>query len=309
MMQAFAIVAPLILLVAFGLAGARTRLLGTRMGDGLNDFVSIVAVPALLFRTLATAQFPAVPPWGYWIAYFIGVGTIWMLAMLAARRLFAQSGQDAAMAGFATGQANTVLVGIPLILRSFGDQAMLPIGLLLAIHLPITMTTATLLVERSNGNVSALGLLKRLFTHPIIIGILLGLLVKASGLPLPEPVHAAAKLLGDAAAPAALLALGMALNRYGLGAAPGLLAIIAALKLVVHPAIVYVLGVHVFALPPLWAAVALLFAACPSGINAYLLAERYRTGVALTSGTVSVTTVGAVLTVPIWVWVAVGLVR
>ena len=80
---------------------------------------------------------------------------------------------------------------------------------------------------------------------------------------------------------------GLALRRYGLQADVKLTATIAALKLFVHPAAVYVLAHKVFTMPPVWSGVAVLFAAMPSGVNAYLFAERYRTGVALSSSAIA----------------------
>ena len=55
-------------------------------------------------------------------------------------------------------------------------------------------------------------------------------------------------------------------------------------------------------MPPVWAGVAVLFAAMPSGINAYLFAERYRTGVALSSGAIAASTALAALSVMLWLW-------
>ena len=68
-------------------------------------------------------------------------------------------------------------------------------------------------------------------------------------------------------------------------------ALISILKLVVHPLIVLLLARYVFAVPPVWAGVAVLFASCPSGINAYLFAERYGEGVALASSSVCLSTI------------------
>ena len=74
--------------------------------------------------------------------------------------------------------------------------------------------------------------------------------------------------------------------------------LISVLKLVVHPLIVLVLATQVFEMPPVWAGVAVLFASCPSGINAYLFAERYGEGVALASSAVALSTALALGTTP-----------
>ncbi|HSP26666.1 MAG TPA: AEC family transporter, partial [Saliniramus sp.] len=116
----------------------------------------------------------------------------------------------------------------------------------------------------------------------------------------PAPVWTMLEMLGSAAVPGALIATGVALHRYGLKSDWKMPAVICVLKLIVHPAIVYVLAFHVMALPPLWGATAVLLAACPTGINAYLLAQNYREGVALASGSVFLTTVLALATTVFW---------
>ncbi len=117
------------------------------MGDGLSEFVFVLAVPCLIFRTLVRADIPAVQPWGYWISYFAGVALVWSLAILRRAPVLQPDGISAVVAGFSAGQANTVLVGIPMILKAYGEEGAVPLFLLIAVHLPVTMTVATLLAE------------------------------------------------------------------------------------------------------------------------------------------------------------------
>ncbi len=66
------------------------------------------------------------------------------------------------------------------------------------------------------------------------------------------------------------------------------------------------LAKHVFALPPVWTGALTLFAACPSGINAFLVAERYRKGEAIASGAIAVSTLIAVVTTTLVVTLVAG---
>jgi malonate transporter len=76
-------------------------------------------------------------------------------------------------------------------------------------------------------------------------------------------------------------------------------ALITVLKLGLHPLIVFLLAARVFSMPPAWVGVAVLFAACPYGVSAYLFAERYGEGVALASSAIALsTTLGIVTTLP-----------
>lgn len=307
MLDTLQIVLPVFLVIALGFAVASARLMGERVADALSEYVFVVAIPILLFRTLAMAPLPEAQPFSYWAAYFGALGLIWALTAVLMRRFFGIVGREAAIAGFTAVQANTVFIGIPLILRVFGEAGTVPMFLLIAIHLPVTMTAATLLVERDADGARWSAMALKLARHPILIGIAAGVLWRLTGWPLPEVAASATKLMADAAAPTALFALGMTLKRYGFGAPWPLLGMIAALKLVLQPALVYLLAVHLLPMPPVWAAVAVLFAACPCGVNAYLLASRYDAGVALSSGAIAATTVLGVVSTTLWVWLISGM--
>lgn len=298
MPNSIAIVFPVFALVALGLAARRFAILDDQMGESLSKFVFTLAVPALLFSTLARSELPAVQPWGYWLSYFAGLAVVWFVAGFAARHFFTQSRTGSVVAGFTAGQGNLVLIGVPLVLSAFGEAAATPLFLLIGIHLPITMTAATLLVEGRDASLARIA--GKLARHPIILAIVAGWLARAVGLGLPAPVWTTFEMLGAAAVPGALVATGVALHRYGLSAGWRMPALITALKLVVHPAIVYVLAFHVIPMPPLWAATAVLLAACPTGINAYLLAQNYKQGTALASGSVFLTTLLALATTIFW---------
>ena len=299
------VVLPVFGLIALGYLTRYFKVLRETTGEGLSDFVFVLAVPCLLFTTLAKAEIPAAQPWGYWIAYFSALAVVWALAMLIAKRFFRRRGPELVVSGFAAAQSNTVFVGVPMILKAYGAAGAVPLGLLLAVHLPVTMTVATLLAE--GRSTSPLMLLKRLFGHPIIIGILLGSAARPFVQMIPQPLWTIVDLLAAAAVPCALISLGIAMRRYGLASGLRLPAVLSALKLLLHPLLVYVLAVHVFSMPPHWSGVAVLFAACPCGINAYLFAERYKQGVADASSAITLSTLISLFTTAAWLaWLGVG---
>lgn len=301
MLDLLTIVLPVFGLIGIGYIARRTGFVSDKVGDGLSEFVFALALPCLIFRTLVRAEIPAVQPWGYWISYFAGVAVVWALAMLAGQRFFKLTGTSSVVAGFSAGQANTVLVGIPMILKAYGDEGAVPLFLLIAVHLPVTMTLATVMAE--GRAVSPLAILKRLATHPIIIGILAGSAFRPVAAYVPAPLWQVIDLIASAAVPCALVGMGIALRRYGLEAGWKLPLVISALKLLVHPLVVFLLATQVFDMPPAWAGVAVLFAACPSGINAYLFAERYGEGIAVASSAVALSTVLALGTMLLWLQV------
>lgn len=299
------IVLPIFGMVAVGYLAARVVLVSERATDGLAEFVFSLAVPVLIFKTLSESRLPDAQPWGYWIAYFAGAFFVFALAMAAAEHLFGRSRQEAVIHGFAAGQANTVFVGVPLILKAYGEAGAVPLFLLIAIHLPVMLVAATLLLEGSAGlsRATIIKLARALAFNPILLGIYVGALarfldVQASGAP-----KQMLDMIAAAATPCALISLGLSLKKYGMAGGDLMpSALICVLKLVVHPAAVLALT-FVFSMPPVWAGVAVLFAAMPCGINGYLLAQRYGIGVGASTSAVSMSTGLAVVTVAFWLYV------
>ncbi|AXS42339.1 AEC family transporter [Breoghania sp. L-A4] len=305
-----AVVLPIFALIVFGFGAAVTKLLNESVGDALGQFVYVIAIPLLVFRTLATASFDGASPWALWAAYFSGVAIIWATATLLSRRIFRREARYGVIGGISAGFANTVLVGIPVVSATFGDTGLVPLFVILSVHLPVMTIASTILMERAavtDGTEepkpllqTLIGITRNLLVNPLVIGILAGAAWRTAGLPLTGlPADAIGKI-ANAAIPVALFSLGMSLRRYGIrgNLAPAI--VMTALKIVGLPVIVYLLTLYVFKLPPLWVQVATLTAACPTGINAYLFATRFGTGHALSSNTITLSTGGAVLSIGLW---------
>jgi predicted permease len=296
------ILLPVFGLVAVGYFAACLRFLEPDADTHLSDFVFTICLPILIFKTVATAVLPEAQPWGYWISYFLGVAIVWTIASLAAKRWFGCGPIESVVAGFASGQSNTIFVGIPLILKAYGDAANAPLFLLIAVHLPVTMTVAAILMERGNG-ISVLALLKRLFLNPIVQGLLAGVVWRLIGLPFGGAFKVITDDLAAAAVTCALFALGLSLFRYNLLGGLKLASLIMVLKIAVHPALVWFFAFKVFNMPAVWAGVAVLFAAMPTGVNSYLLAERNQAGVAAVSSAIAISTFLSLFTTAFWLWI------
>ena len=187
---------------------------------------------------------------------------------------------------------------MPLILQAYGDAGAIPLFLLIAVHLPIMFTTATLLEEGRKTHITVI--LRQLITHPILLAILFSASFHLSGWPIPSFLSSLIEAIAASALPCALIAMGIALKRYGVKGKIPLAVMVTFLKLIIHPSLVYILAFYVFPVPPVWAGVAVLFAAAPSGINAYLFAERYKTGVQLSSSGIALSTALSIFSVLIW---------
>lgn len=309
MPETLAIVVSIFGLVGLGYATARSRLLPASVGDGLSAFVFTLAIPLLLFRTLATADFHGVSPWRIWAAYFTAFALAWGAGHLTVRRLFGRDVRTGIVAGAAAAYSNAVLLGIPLVQAAFGEDGMVFIIVVIAIHTPVMMLASIVLNEwavsaaGAEGSTSPTAAARRLgtmlATNPIVIGIAAGALWRLAGLDIPKVVSAIIDPIAGSAGPLALFASGMALVKFGMARQIAPAVAISALKLIALPAVVFVMASAV-GLPPLGVAVVTLVAASPTGVNVFLIASRLGTAEALASNTLLISTAAAVFTVTLW---------
>jgi len=297
-------------LVALGYLAGLTGYLKAESGEAISEFAVGVAMPLLLFRTIAKVDFHGAAPWLLWAAYFLAVAITWTAGHLVITRLFGRDGRAGVVGGVSSAFSNLVLLGIPFMIGVFGQPGIDVLSLLVSVHLPLMMMASIILFEvfgpKGDGQVRPLKVLRsfgsKIFSNPLIIGILAGLLWRFVGLPLPTLAARLVDALANVAGPVALFAMGLGLRRFGISGNVRPALALSALKLLVMPALALAL-VLLFGLPPLTAKVAVIAAGLPSGVNSYLIATQFGTGQALASNQMTIATAFAVVTMAFWLFV------
>jgi predicted permease len=295
MQTSLSIVLPLFALILVGFVFARSGRLGADGVKGIGIFVFNLAVPALLFRSMVTG----LPHDGAGLSvvyvYYLGAAIIFALSMLIGRLAFGYDLVHQALMAIAATFSNSVLIGIPLIFAAFGREGQIAVLLITSLHSVIFVTLATVLVEIGLGTGARPILIARtVFSNPLLTSVLAGAAWALTGWALPGPIDTFTKLLAGAAAPVALFALGATLAQFPVRGAARDVATITVLKMAVHPALVWLLA-RGFGLTPTDTAVAVIIAALPSGVNPFILAQRYGVYVQRAASSVVLTTALAVV--------------
>lgn len=297
--------------IAIAYAAAHFKLLDERVGDGLSDFVFVVAAPLLLFRTMVTADFNGAAPWSLWIAYFSGVIVAWAVADLAIKYIFGRDNRAGVVAGVSGAFSNLVFLGMPLVLGVFGHSGFAILSLIVAIHMPIMMAASISLHEiamrrdgvfSGEGHLTAivLSFFKSLLRNPFVLGILAGWIWRLTGMQMPQTADALILTLASVAGPVALFAMGMGLKKFGVSGNIAAALVMSMIKLMLMPAVV--LGAAwLLGLSPFTAKIAVVSAALPAGVNSYLIATRFGTGQALASNSMVMATALSAVTLAFWI--------
>lgn len=308
MIEIFLTVLPVFLLLGIGYASARTGYLSATIADPLNAYTVKLAVPVLLFRALYRLDLSTAfhPP--LLASFYAGALASFAAGIVAARLVWKRRPGEAVAVGFCALFSNTLLLGVPIVERAFGEAALTPAFGIVALHAPALYTIGIIVMELSRRDGRPLGQTLRtagvtVLANTLMIGILAGAALNLAGIRLPEPVMAAVDMVAATAIPVALIGIGASLTRYRLKAELSESLMVSALSLFVHPIIAFVLARHVFALPPEFVRVAVIMAAMPPGMNVYIFAVMYDRAVALAASAVLVATALSVATVTLWLFV------
>ena len=304
------VVLPVFLIIGFGYAAARTRLLSESTIDGIMRFSQNFAIPCLLFRSIADLDLTTSFDPGLLLSFYIGAFAGFAAGFFGAHRLFNRPLDESVAIGFACMFSNSLLLGLSITERAYGPEALAGNYAIIALHSPLFYAFGIGLMEwvRSrekglSGAALAKQMTKAIFSQPLVIGIMLGLFVNVTGLPVPLSVGAATDMMGRAGLPAALFGLGGILWRYHPEGDKALIAMVVLITLIVHPVVTYVLARFVFEVDIAALRSATVTAAMPPGVNAYLFAHLYATGRRVKASAVLIATALSIFTA--WFWLQV----
>lgn len=300
MLAIFLKTVPFFALIGVGYLAGRTRFFSEEATAYLTRFVFYFALSAMLFGFAANLDVAAIFSWPFVLAYLLGTTAVWLVvAAVAVAR--GTSREEAVFEAHTGVIGNVGFLGIPMLSLLLGPQAVGPVLLVLAVDLIVFSSILTMVITGLRaGRVSlqtfgilAVGLAK----NPMIVSVVLGILWGATGLALPGPVNEFLTLLGAAATPCALFAIGASLAGRSAERVE-VAAWLSLSKLVLHPLAVagacWALGVGGYA-----AGVMIAASALPVAGNVFILAQHYQVAPQRVSTAILLSTAASVLTVTI----------
>jgi len=298
------IIIPVFLVLAFGYVVRWRGWMSDDHFDGLMKFAQGFAIPCLLFRAISTLDLGQEFDIRLLTAFYAGSLVCFAVGMAGARILFARPWEDAVAIGFVGLFSNTLLLGLPITERAYGTAALAGNYAIVALHAPFGYAVGITVMEIVRARGTDLAHLPgkvagAMFHNALIIGIALGFVVNVTGLPLPGVVTEALDLMIRAALPAALFGLGGVLYRYRPEGDAGTIAFIVAVSLLLHPALVWLLG-GALALDRDAMRSAVVTASVAPGINAYLFANMYGRARRVAGSAVLAGTILTILTTARW---------
>lgn len=291
---------PFFALIGLGYLAGRTRFFPPEGVAWLTKFVFFFALSAMLFRFAANLSLSDIFDLPFVLAYLSASVLLYALVMAMAR-LRGRSIEEAAMEAQCAQSGNTGFLGVPMLVVLLGEQAAGPVLMVLTVDMVVFSSLITLIITGARGGAFGVQTLQALalgwVRNPMVVSIVLGLIWSGMALPVPGPVNDFLAILGAAATPGALFAIGASLA--GRGAERLVVAgWLSGAKLVLHPALVALAAFWLFPVEPVAAGVMVAAASLPVAGNVYILAQHYGVAPQRVSTAILISTAASILTVP-----------
>jgi predicted permease len=296
------LVLPFFGLIFLGFAVARITRQPVEALGWMNTFIIYVALPALFFQLLAKTPFERLTEWTFIFGSVFSTYAIFSLMFVAS--VLASRGEiaESTIKGLAAAYGNIGYMGPGLALLVFGPEAAVPIALIFCFENIMHFAIAPMMMALSGADKHTpaqllIGVAKKIVLHPFIISTAIGVGVAYAEFRPPLPVERLLEYLSSAAAPCALFAMGVTLALRPLKRVPRELLPIAALKLILHPLLCYLVLSWIGNFSEVWIFSAVLLAALPTATNVFVIAQQYRVWVERASASILLTTCISVATV------------
>lgn len=309
MVEIFFRTLPFFALIALGYGAGRTKFFSAEATAYLTKFVFYFALSAMLFRFSANLSLAEIYDARLAAAYLWGTAFVYGIASVVGF-LRGQDVQTTAVEAQCACIGNTGFLGVPMLAVLLGQDAVGPIILVLSIDLIVFSSLIVILITGSRDGRMSLGILRTvglgLLKNPMIVSMVLGLGWSSTGVALPAPINDFMTILGAAATPGALFAIGASLATKS-AERMSIAVWISFCKLILHPAFVAIGALFLFPVEPYKAAVVISAASLPVAGNVFILAQHYGVAPQRVSAAILISTAASILTVSaVIAWVTVA---
>ena len=217
--------APIFVIMLLGFWAGKAGMVENKHVALLNTFVMDFARPAALFSATVQTAWPGIV--AQWPLIVVLTGAMWITyaaIYFLATKIFKKSPQDAAVLTLTVALPNYAALGLPILGSVLGENATTSLSVAVSIACGSVLLTPLCLLILEREKARAAGedhgstfamlpvLMWRSVKKPIVLGPLVGVILSAIGIKMPDLVLAAIKPLGLAATAAALFLTGVILS-------------------------------------------------------------------------------------------------
>lgn len=270
------IVLPVFLVIGLGFSLKRTGLVKREFIFDLNRLVFYIALPALLFYKIGSADFTV--SFNGRLLFGLAAGTT-ATAIIAYGYGVLRNFRPQVVGTFCQGafRSNLAYIGLAIVYNAYGEVGLATAGILIGFVVPLLNVLSVLVLilphRKKTHNVGPLGLMKQVVSNPLILASFSGILWSYLQIPFPQIIDRALEIITGMSLPLALISIGASFSFKKLRGDIGVAALSSFLKVVLMPvitaALLYLLGVGGQEL-----VIGVLLAGAPTAAAAFIMSQQ-----------------------------------
>ncbi len=294
------VVLPVFLLVFIGIILRLIKIIDDQFVKITSDFVYKVSLPALVFLKLYKVDLGRTFNIQMMVVIIAGTILVYYIAKFIAYSLKLKP-EDEGVYIQGAFRSNYAIVGLAIILRMFGPEAVAKASFYLLFALPVYNLLAVIVLNKPHNRGQKISLAKQtkeIVLNPLILGVIAAIPFSIFGIGLPDSIDTTGNYLAEIALPLALLGIGGSFNLESIKKASGLAFGSASIKNILAPIIAttagYYLGVRDINL-----GIIFIVFACPTAIASFIMAAGMKGNIRLAGNIVIISTLGSLFTMTI----------
>ncbi|WP_372765805.1 AEC family transporter [Pseudoalteromonas sp.] len=292
---------PLVVLVVLGYLTMRKGRVNQGTISDLSNITFSCLFPLFLFINIAEAKLSGALSYTVFLTFYGAVIITFFITYFVSPRVFKKENEASAVHALGSTYSNTVIVGLPILISLISPNVTALVFLIISFHSAMLFAAASFLTSITTNKAFEVKLFFiELCKNPLLVGIYTGLLVNLTGVELPEFISKTLHLMTTPALTLALFILGANLYQYRIVGSVGQIVFASCVKLLLLPLSTLLIADGVFQLSSDIILILVVLTACPTGVNAYIVACQQNQGQSVVAGTVVMSTLLSVITIPAW---------
>jgi len=269
----------------------------------ITKFAFFVTLPPYVFLNIVKSSNTNIFQWDFIIRFEIVTILIITFSFLFSKFVFKYKNREASLFSLNSSYPNYGFLGIPLCILAFGENAAIPISMILFADTIVLLTFITFFASHSNEKKiykKLFFILMNMIKNPLLLAVLIGFIFVIFNIPIYSLIYKVLNILSVAAPPTLLFALGIMLwNKIDTNFVR-LITFITIFRLLIHPLLVFcIFYFFPSSVSSLWINVAILSSCLPVAATAFAMAGYYETFIKETSSSILVSTILSTISVSI----------
>ncbi|MFC0225074.1 AEC family transporter [Serratia aquatilis] len=302
---AFSVTVPNLLMLLLGILLRHLRLMDDRLIDGASKLVFNMALPCLLFFSIASNHPHLSDNLALVVFGAIGTVTTFLLLEVSAKWLVAEPRERGVFVqgGF---RSNSAIVGLAYAMTAYGEEGIAIASLYLTVTVILFNVLSVITLTRSlhggqGQKIKRLSLLRSIVTNPLILGLLSGLAYAQTGLGIPQVIKQTGSYISGLSLPLALLCAGASLELRSMFRSSNVAALSSAAKLFLVPTLM-TLGGWLCGFRGTTLGIIFMFSATPTASASYVMTRAMGGNATLAANIIAITTVGSFFTTALGIY-------